>query len=291
MNTRDQNKQDNSLIKLNVAIEYKGNSLLLLIKIKDPNDDDEFLQALYPEITKRLSKEFPNEQVFPENVAYRVCSNAHNIKRHKISTDNNIYYDIERQEAEIHYLLHKKLNYFIEYKGQRYFLRFPLAPESARETIIHEFLIEKYPNDNFDHAEIDYKSCLPIARFDDHVIMNNKGDGFDFELTQFKNLIEIMIYCSQVEKGKLHHGLIETIKSADDEVRIIDEFKDSAFHLIAFTTKYIGHTAYAFIEHHLAKSDEAIFGCMTKKDVKKVAEQYMDESTYRHWFGARLRVV
>lgn len=284
------NNNDNFL-KLNVAIEYRRNSFLLLIKVRDPANDDEFFNALYPEIKKRLGKEYPNEQISPEKVAYRVCSNIHNVTRHKITTDDHYYHDMERVEASINYLLHKRLNHFIAYKGQRYFLRLPIAPKSAAQAIINEFLIEKYPNDDFDPAEINYESCMPIARFDDHVIMSNKGNGFDFELTQFKNLIEIMIYCSQVEKGILHNGLVETIKSADDEVQIIEEFKKSSFHLIAFTSKYIAHTAYAFIGHHLAENNEAIFGCMTKKDVKKIANHYMDDKTYQNWFGVRLKVV
>ncbi len=287
---KNNNNQD-IYLKFNVAIEYRSNSFLLLIKVRDPEDDNEFFQVLYPEITKRLSKEYPNEKISPEKVAYRVCSNIHNVTRQKIVTDDNYYHDMGRVEASINHLLHKRLNHFIEYKGQRYFLRLPIAPESAAEEIINEFLIEKYPNDDFDPAKIDYESCLPIARFDDHVIMSNDGNGFDFELTQFKNLIEIMIYCSQVEKGILHHGLIETINSADDEIDITKEFKASSFHLIAFSTKYIGHTAYAFIGHHLAENNDAIFGCMTKADVKKIAELYMDESTYRNWFGAKLSIV
>lgn len=287
--TKSNNDKDITL-KLNVVIEYRGSSFLLLIKVRDLTGD-EFYSALYPEITKRLCKEYPNDKCLPEKVAYRVCSNIYNVKRYKISTDNNYYPDMERVEASLSYLLHKKLNHFIEYKGQRYFLRFPLAPKSEREAIINEFLIEKYPNDDFNPTEIKYESCLPIARFDEHVIINNKGDGFDFELTQYKNLIEIMIYCSQVEKGKLHHGLIETIKSVDDEVQVIQEFKASTFHLVAFTTKYIGHKAYAFIEHHLAENNDAIFGCMTKKEVRKVANHYMDNNTYQNWFGARLTVV
>nr|ALK44374.1 hypothetical protein [Colwellia sp. C1] len=121
--------------------------------------------------------------------------------------------------------------------------------------------------------------------------MNNKGDGFDFELTQFKNLIEIMIYCSQVEKGILHHGLIETIKSADDEIQMISEFKAATFHLIAFTTKYIAHIAYAFIGNDFIDKNEPVFGCMTKKEVKKIADNYMDDITYISWFGARLKIV
>lgn len=285
------NNDKDIYLKFNVAIEYRSNSFLLLIKVRDPEDDDEFFQVLYPEITKRLSKEYPNEKISPEKVAYRVCSNIHNVTRHKIVTDDNYYHDMGRVEASINHLLHKKLNYFIEYKVTRYFLRLPIKPTSKRLSIIKDFIHEKYPNDDIQPEAIDCKSCLPIARFDDHVIMDNDGNGFDFELTQFKNLIEIMIYCSQVEKGILHHGLIETIKSADDEIEITKEFKASSFHLIAFSTKYIGHTAYAFIEHHLAEKDDAIFGCMSKVDVKKIAELYMDESTYRNWFGAKLRVV
>jgi len=285
------NNNDKDYIKLNVAIEYRSNSHLLLVKVLDVMDDDEFDRALYAEITKRLSEEYPNEKISPKKVAYRVCSNSHNVTRHRISTDDTYYHDMERVEASISYLLHKKLNHFIEYKGQRYFVRLPIAPESEAEAIINAFLIEKHPNDDFDPAEIDYESCLPIARFDDHVIMNNKGDGFDFELTQFKNLIEIMIYCSQVEKGILHHGLIETIKSTDDEIQIISEFKAATFHLIAFKTKYIAHIAYAFIGNDFIKNNEPIFGCMTKKEVKKIADNYMDDITYISWFGARLKVV
>jgi len=285
------NNNDKDYIKLNVAIEYRSNSHLLLVKILDAMDDDEFDRALYAEITKRLSKEYPNEKISPEKVAYRVCSNIYNVIRHKISTDDTYYHDMGRVEASISYLLHKKLNHFIEYKGQRYFVRLPIAPESAAEAIIKAFLIEKYPNDDFDPAEIDYESCLPIARFDDHVIMDNKGDGFDFELTQFKNLIEIMIYCGQVEKGILHHGLIETIKSADDEIQVISQFKAATFHLIAFKTKYIAHIAYAFIGNGFIENNEPVFGCMTKKEVKKIADNYMDDITYISWFGARLKVV
>jgi hypothetical protein len=282
---------DKDYIKLNVAIEYRSNSHLLLVKVLDVMDDDEFDRALYAEITKRLSEEYPNEKISPEKVAYRVCSNIYNITRRKISTDDTYYHDMERVEASISYLLHKKLNHFIEYKGQRYFVRLPIAPESAAEAIIKTFLIEKYPNDDFDPAEIDYESCLPIARYDDHVIMDNKGYGFDFELTQFKNLIEIMIYCGQVEKGILHHGLIETIKSADDEIQVISQFKAATFHLIAFKTKYIAHIAYAFIGNGFIENNEPVFGCMTKKEVKKIADNYMDDITYISWFGARLKVV
>ena len=293
------NNNDKDYIKLNVAIEYRSNSHLLLVKVLDVMDDDEFDRALYVEITKRLSKEYPNEKISPEKVAYRVCSNIYNITRRKISTDDTYYHDMERVEASISYLLHKNLNHFIEYKGQCYFLRLPIAPESEAESeaeaeaeaIINEFLIERYPNDDFDPAEIDYESCLPIARFDDHVIMNNKGDGFDFELTQFKNLIEIMIYCSQVEKGILHHGLIETIKSADDNIEVISEFKAATFHLIAFKTKYIAHIAYAFIGNDFIENNEPVFSCMAKKEVKKIAEHYMDDTTYKDWFGARLKIV
>jgi hypothetical protein len=121
--------------------------------------------------------------------------------------------------------------------------------------------------------------------------MDNKGYGFDFELTQFKNLIEIMIYCGQVEKGILHHGLIETIKSADDEIQVISQFKAATFHLIAFKTKYIAHIAYAFIGNGFIENNEPVFGCMTKKEVKKIADNYMDDITYISWFGARLKVV
>lgn len=285
------NNDKDIYLKFNVAIEYRSNSFLLLIKVRDPEDDDEFFQVLYAEITKRLSKEYPNEKISPEKVAYRVCSNIHNVTRHKIVMDDNYYHDMGRVEASINHLLHKKLNYFIEYKGTRYFLRLPIKPTSKRLLIIKDFILKKYPNDQINPEEINCKSCLPIARFDDHVIMDNDGNGFDFELTQFKNLIEIMIYCSQVEKGVLHHGLIETIKSVDDEIEITKEFKASSFHLIAFSSKYIGHTAYAFIGHHLAENNDAIFGCMTKANVKKIAELYMDENTYRNWFGAKLKIV
>jgi uncharacterized protein YifN (PemK superfamily) len=290
------NNNDKDYIKLNVAIEYRSNSHLLLVKVLDVVDDDEFDRALYFEITKRLSKEYPNKKISPEKVAYRVCSNIYNVTRHRISTDDTYYHDMDRVAASISYLLHKKLNHFIEYKGQRYFLRLPIAPESEAEAIINAFLIEKYPNDEFNPAEIDYESCLPIARFDDHVIMNNKGDGFDFELTQFKNLIDIMIYCGQVEKGILHNGLIETIKSADDDIQIISEFKATTFQLIAFTTRYIAHITYAFIGNGGNKADnekhkQPIFGCMPKKEVKKIADNYMDDITYNSWFGARLKVV
>jgi len=285
------NNNDKDYIKLNVAIEYRSNSHLLLVKVLDVTDEHEFDRALYAEITKRLTQEYPNEKILPEKVAYRVCSNSHNVTRRKISTDDTYYHDMDRVEASISYLLHKKLNHFIEYKGQRYFVRLPIAPESEAEAIINEFLVEKYPNDDFDPAKIDYESCLPIARFDDHVIMNNKGDGFDFELTQFKNLIEIMIYCSQVEKGILHHGLIETIKSADDNIEVISEFKAARFHLIAFTTKYIAHIVYAFIGNNFIENNKPVFGCMTKKEVKKIADHYMDDTTYKNWFGVRLKVV
>ncbi len=83
------NNDKDIYLKLNVAIEYRSNSFLLLIKVRDSEDDDEFFNALYPEITKRMSKEYPNENISPEQIAYRVCSNIHNIARHKLSTDDN----------------------------------------------------------------------------------------------------------------------------------------------------------------------------------------------------------
>nr|ALK44372.1 hypothetical protein [Colwellia sp. C1] len=38
-------------------------------------DEDEFDRALYAEITKRLSEEYPNEKISPEKVAYFVVEN------------------------------------------------------------------------------------------------------------------------------------------------------------------------------------------------------------------------
>jgi ribosomal protein L11 len=66
--------------------------------------------------------------------------------------------------------------------------------------------------------------------------------------------------------------------------------------LISFTTKYIAHIAYAFISNAYSKADDEkhkqpIFGCMTKKEVKSIAEKYMNDITYNDWFGARLKVV
>jgi len=86
---------------------------------------------------------------------------------------------------------------------------------------------------------------------------------------------------------------------ADEEVEILKQFVaggNSSFHLIAFKSKYLPITAYAFIDNDSVKFNEnkpaqAVFGCMPKKAVKSIAENYMDEMTYNDWFGARLKVV
>jgi len=195
------------------------------------------------------------------------------------------------------------LNTFIEYRGQRHFLKMPTGHSKERNIAIAEFISSKYPNDSFNPEDIVWEHCWPIARFDDYIFESNNNGNFDWAFTQFKNQIEIRVYFSQVEKGVIHNGLIETLKAADGDIRIIKEFVTggkSAFHLVAFQTKYIAHPAYAFIgndltEHELTEYDlensEPVFGCMTKKEVKKIAEHYMDDVTYKNWFGARLKVV
>jgi|GEM_PF-1836250 len=285
-------------MKFNVTIEFKGNSHLLLVKVCDVMDDDEFDKALYAEIEKTLSKAYPNTEFSADTIPYQVCNNFHLLNRDKQNT-NPLLIDEEafnkQITANVESLLKKKLNTFIEYKGQRHFHVMPTGNDE-RNAAITEFINLKYPNDSFNPEDIVWEHCWPIARFDDDILRYNKEGKLDWAFTQFTNQIEIMVYCSQVEKGVIHNGLVETIKAADKKVEIIKEFKKNAFHLIAFNSKYTVDTVYAFICNDGIKTDEEkqkqpIFGCMTKKQVKRIAKHYMDDTTYKRWFGVVLRLV
>ncbi len=302
LNWFEEQPQDKDLMKFNVTIEFNGNSHLLLVKVRDAMDDDEFDKTLHAEIEKTLSKEYPNAEFSPEAIPYTVCNNFHLLNSDKQSTPPSLIDEAafnKEISASVEALLKKKQNTFIEYKGQRHFHIMPTGYDDERNAAICEFISAKYPNDSFSPEDIAWEHCWPIARFDEYIFeKNNKGE-FDWAFTQFTNQIEIMVYCSQVEKGVIHNGLIETIIAADAEVEILKQFvteEESSFHLIAFKSKYTVDTAYAFIGNDFAEPDnekpeQPIFGCMPKKEAKKIAEHYMDDVTYNDWFGASLRLV
>jgi hypothetical protein len=285
---------DKDYIKLNVAIEYRGNSHILLVKVLDAMDDDEFDKVLHAEIEKSLSKQYPDAEFTAETIPYQVCTNFHLLN----SDRQNTYSPLIDEElftkeitTSVEALLKAKLNTFIEYKGQRHFHIMPTGYDDERNAAISEFISSKYPNDKFNPEDIVWDHCWPIARFDDYIFEKNDKGDFNWAFTQFTNQIEIMVYCSQAGTGLMHNGLVETIKAADEEVKVIKEFKKSPFHLIAFKTKYLPTIAYAFIGNNLIVNKEPIFGCMTKKEVKKIASHYLDDITYKNWFGPRLKVV
>lgn len=293
----DKQLQNSDFLKLNVTIEFKGNSHLLLIKVLDVMDDDDFDKALYAEIEKTLNKEHPNDEFSPEAIPYTVCNNFHLLNSDKQSTPPSLIDEAafnKEISASVEALLKKKQNAFIDYKEQRHFHIMPTGYDDERNAAICEFISAKYPNDSFSPEDIAWEHCWPIARFDEYILeKNNKGE-FDWAFTQFNNQIEIMVYCSQVEKDVIHNGLVGTLMAADEEIEILKQFfaeGKSSFHLIAFKTKYIAHIAYAFIGNDFIENNEPVFGCMTKKEVKKIADHYMDDTTYKNWFGARLKIV
>lgn len=296
----EEQPHDKGFMKFNVTIEFKGNSHLLLVKVLDAMDDDEFDKALHAEIEKTLSKEYPNAEFSAETIPYTVCNNFHLLNNNKQKTlppltDEEAFN--KKITANVEALLKKKLNTFIEYKGQRHFHIMPTGYDDERNAAISAFISSKYPNDSFNPEDIVWEHCWPIARFDKDILRYNKEGKFDWAFKQFTNQIEIMVYCSQVEKGVMHNGLVETLMAADAEIEILKQFVaegKSLFHLIAFKSKYTVDTAYAFIGNDYAKVDDEkqpVFGCMPKKEVKKIAEHYMNDATYQDWFGARLKVV
>ncbi len=183
-----------------------------------------------------------------------------------------------------------------EFEGQRHFLKFyysSLEDESFlkdKATAIAQFLSEKYPNidlNQYDLDELEWDICRPCAFFSDHLIKEHStGDYYSEELELFTNQIHMWCYACQPELRIKHHDLNDALFDADKNIVIHDEFKSDEFHLVSFTTKYIAHTAYAFIGH-----SDPIFGCMVKKDIRRIAENYMGNAQYKQWFGARLSIV
>lgn len=325
-------KQTDNRETVSVDIDYKGNNHTVLLKMLNPTSIIEFYQLLIPKVNLLLTNKYPEELNNFEDVRYSTpntiimnrsveaknnprLNNAsdfsseiipytdsnnlhllHNDKqyvRHPLTDEEEFNKEIT---ANIEALLKMKLNTFIEYKDQRHFHVMPTGHDDERNAAISEFIRSKYPNESFNPVDIEWNHCWPIARFDDYIFQRNEEGDFDWAFTQFTNQLEIMVYYSQVEKGIMHHGLVETIQAADNEVEIIKEFKDSTFHLIAFKSKYTVETAYAFVGNYLSMSDnkpqkQPVFGCFTKKAVKKIAENYMDNDTYQDWFGIRLTVV
>lgn len=60
-------------------------------------------------------------------------------------------------------MLARHNNTFIEYKGQRHFLRMATYPEVEKHAAISEFVRSKYPNDEFNPEDIEWEHCWPIA--------------------------------------------------------------------------------------------------------------------------------
>ncbi|REL28390.1 hypothetical protein DXX93_18685 [Thalassotalea euphylliae] len=198
----------------------------------------------------------------------------------------NLNPDKEAIAKNLQELALRPINRYLYYQEKRHVGCIPTLPESARADAIKKRIQHYYPNQNINLDEVTIQLASPVARFDSWLEAQHGNASCQLALEQFSNQILALVYAGQPQNHNTHFDLKQALLMACESVKINDEYRNQKFQLIAFSSKYIRSTVYAFIGH-----TEPLYGCVLPKDVKSTAQCYMDDALFSQWFGANLSVV